>query len=609
MFRLVQISDTHFLADERDKDGWSNLASAIRQVKPDLVVHTGDILDRLPESISDHAFARHRFTELGGEWLALPGNHDVGDGPPAAESITGNLVALFEEAHGGCHWLRDIEDWRFIGVNAMVLGSSLTQEETAEWDFLQTALGGAAGRELALFVHKPVFVLDPGEAQPGTDTMPLAASSRLWRLMLDYNVRLVASGHRHEYRALQRDGISLVWAPAASTTAPSETTVPFFPAGVTHAGFVEYVFSGKTVAHRPVVVAGTERQSRANGAIDLRSDVLGLPSPAVLQAIADAGSASPGFSRHEDRHQQKLTAMLCEWFGFADGLFLPTGYLANQIALRVWCNPGEAILAEGESHIVVNEAASVAGLNGVTVRTVSGKRGHLSPDLVENSLRLPPSSWPERRLRLVWLENTHNRAGGTVMPEGWLASIAAICSRAGIPIHVDGARIFDAVHASGVPTREIVAGAASLMICLNKGPGAPHGAMLLGSRDFIEEAERVQKMFGALWRPAGMLAAAAVAALQAWPARIAAAHGRAQELASALAARLPEGVSVAPPETNIVMLSLGSDEAVARVLIEMAKRGVRGSNYRRGRIRLSMHGSISKADVAAATEAIAAAVG
>lgn len=341
--------------------------------------------------------------------------------------------------------------------------------------------------------------------------------------------------------------------------------------------------------------------------IDFRSDVLARPSRDVLDAMLAAAAEPPGFKRREDRQQDALERELSEAFGFADGLFLPTGTMANQVALRVWCAPGETLLADHESHVAVNEAAATAGLNGVALHLVAGERGHPAPAAVETALAQRAKT-DERRLRLVWLENTHNRAGGTVMPAGWLAEIADRASVRDVPVHVDGARILDAAIAANAALNDIAAGASSLMVSLNKGIGAPVGAVLLGSRAFIEEAVRVQGMFGGLWRPVGLLAAAARTAFAACRLRIEASHARARDFAARLEQRLAGRATVPVPETNIVMLELASEADVARLLAALRAGDILASAYRRARIRFVLHAGISTADLSLAVERIVCAL-
>jgi threonine aldolase len=341
---------------------------------------------------------------------------------------------------------------------------------------------------------------------------------------------------------------------------------------------------------------------------DLRSDVLGPPSAEVMEAFQRAATRPPGFGRHDDTEEQALCLHAAELFGFEDALFLPTGTLANQIAVRLWAQPGQAIIADSGSHLATNEAASVAGLNGAVLQRVDGAQGHPSPDQIEASLTLRTGSAAERESRLIWLENTHNRAGGTIMPAGQLGAIVDLAQRHQLAVHVDGARIWNALAATNEEPHRILEGASSAMVALNKIAGAPVGALLLGSGDFINEAARVQKMFGGLWRPVGSLAAAADVALRQWPSRARAAH----EGAALFASRLAEGCGAAcrvdRPQTNIVMLQLASESHVDRVLAALADAPVRVSAYRDAKLRCVFHSGILFDGIAAIADIVARAI-
>src|SRR5262249_50812516 len=157
----------------------------------------------------------------------------------------------------------------------------------------------------------------------------------------------------------------------------------------------------------------------------------------------------PGFAFGEDRHERALTEEISALFGYGAALFVPTGTMANQIAVRLWCAPGEVLIAEHESHVALNEMSATAGLNAVALRTFAGERGHLSPEHVAAALALVPRSPTDRGVKLVWLEDTHNQAGGTVMPAAWTAAIAALCRPRAIALHIDGARMWNAAVARG----------------------------------------------------------------------------------------------------------------------------------------------------------------
>jgi threonine aldolase len=340
--------------------------------------------------------------------------------------------------------------------------------------------------------------------------------------------------------------------------------------------------------------------------IDLRSDILGGWSPDVLKAIVEAAGDPRGFAHGEDINQSALEEELADLFGFEAALFVPTGTMANQIAVRVWCQPGQVIVADREAHVAINESSSTAGLNGVVVRGVDGRQGHLSVDMVTHALGTTPRSSIDRQVGLVWLENTHNHAGGTVAPDGWTAGVGAYCRHVGKPVHVDGARIWNAAVATAKEPSELVKGASSLSVNLNKAVGAPVGAVILGDRSFMEEAARVRKMFGGWWRPVGMLAAGARAAVRAYKEKLAADHVR----AGALAARLSEHIhsigAVNEPQTNIVMMTGPSEEWARSTLAGLKERQVLASAYGHGRIRFVLHAGISDREVVAAADAVGA---
>ena len=248
-FVLIHISDTHLSsAIPAHNRGWRAAAAYIRQRKPDLVIHTGDIIDD-ETSEADRLYARVKLESLGVEWVAIPGNHDIGDGPPAAGNICPERLAEFEKTFGATHWSRRVGEWRVIGVNAMLLGSG-SPGEADHWLWLEKCLAASTGTRSMLCIHKPPFLLNPGESQHGTATMPEAARRRFWDLIVKSGIKLIACGHRHEYRMVQRDGVGIVWAPTTSGL-PAEMTPPIL-SNAPGCGLVEYVISGDTVAHRVV---------------------------------------------------------------------------------------------------------------------------------------------------------------------------------------------------------------------------------------------------------------------------------------------------------------------------------------------------------------------
>ena len=253
MIRVLHISDTHLSAEDQGAlTGWHAVVRYIRDTRPDLVIHTGDIVRNDPFDAEDRNFAARELAGLGVEILAIPGNHDIGDGPPNHMAPDAGLIALFCEAYGGDHWVRQINDWYLIGVNALLFGIG-GDREAAHWAWLEDALSaGRRGAQLAVFVHKPPFLLTPDEALSSSAVMPLASRARFWDLIRRSGVKLVACEHRHEYRALQRDGIQVVWGPTTSNRL-DERSAPLVPLCLP--GVVEHAFVGSTAMHRVVPLA------------------------------------------------------------------------------------------------------------------------------------------------------------------------------------------------------------------------------------------------------------------------------------------------------------------------------------------------------------------
>lgn len=245
MKTLVQISDTH-LRSGLGPAAWQAAADLVRLLGPDLVVHTGDIVYDDALNLDDHHHAARELASLGAEMLAVPGNHDVGDGPPKGPGPDPAMLSLFPTLYSPPQWVRHLDDWCIIGADTMSLGTG-TPQETAAAEWLGRALDENRRKNLAVFTHKPPFVMSPDETDDGSAAIPVAARSAFWSLLRRFQVRLVGCGHRHEYRVMQRDGVAVVWAP---TTSPllDERSPPF--AGHCFSGIVEYAFVGDTVMHR-----------------------------------------------------------------------------------------------------------------------------------------------------------------------------------------------------------------------------------------------------------------------------------------------------------------------------------------------------------------------
>lgn len=289
-----------------------------------------------------------------------------------------------------------------------------------------------------------------------------------------------------------------------------------------------------------------------NRPIDLRSDTVTQPTPAMRRAIADAEVGDDVFG--DDPTVQRLETRVAGILGKEAALFVPSGTMANQLAVRVHTQPGDEILVEGQAHIYYYEAGGPAALSGVMCRCLTGERGVFGAADIEGVLRPPDVHFAPTRL--VCVENTHNRGGGKVWPLGQLEDVAACARREGLRLHLDGARLWNASVASGVPEHVYAALFDTVSVCFSKGLGAPVGSALIGTRELIDRARRFRKMFGGGMRQAGILAAGALHALEHHRDRLAEDHAHARRLAEVLAG-LP-GVAIEPAtvETNLVYFRL-----------------------------------------------------
>jgi threonine aldolase len=326
--------------------------------------------------------------------------------------------------------------------------------------------------------------------------------------------------------------------------------------------------------------------------IDLRSDIVSA-SPAPLLDVLHAAAGRPRvFGMREDTDQQVLEALSAQLLGMESALFFPTCTMANQVALMLSCPPGTYVLAEATTHLCGTEGSSTAGVAGTPVLGLEGHRGHPTPAEIADALGRPRRE-AEMRIGLLWLENTHNFAGGTVMPMAdFHAAIASAGSHA-TPVHVDGSRLWNAVAFHGVAPAEVVRGARSVSFSLNKALGAPMGAMLVGSTAFIGDAVRVRQMLGGGWRPPGFLAAAGAWALEHMTGRVAQDHARAIRLADGLAALGSLGIDRGSVETNIVVAQPAAAMGPVRdVVAALAERGVLVIPHGGRAIRMVLHRDI-----------------
>lgn len=283
--------------------------------------------------------------------------------------------------------------------------------------------------------------------------------------------------------------------------------------------------------------------------IDLRSDTITLPTPAMRAAMAAAEVGDDMFG--EDPTVAKLEARVAELLGKEAAMFAPSGTMVNQLALRAHTEPGDEVILDGNAHIYYYEGGAPAALAGVMCRCLPGVRGIFTAADLEAVLRPADQHFPPTKL--VCLENTHNRGGGKIWPQELVREIGTLTRERGIRLHLDGARLWNAAVASGISERELAAEFDSVAVCFSKGLGAPVGSALCGSREFIQRARRFRKMFGGGMRQAGILAAGALHALEHHRGRLAEDHANARTLAEGLGA-LP-GIELDPAsvETNIVV--------------------------------------------------------
>lgn len=299
--------------------------------------------------------------------------------------------------------------------------------------------------------------------------------------------------------------------------------------------------------------------------IDLRSDTVTKPSPEMRRAMAEAEVGDDVYI--EDPTIERLQKRAAEIFGREAALFLPSGTMGNLIAIKIHTHHGNEVICDERGHIFNYEMGSMAFIGGVMARPISTPDGILHWDMIQPAIR--PKIYYRAQTALISLENTHNLAGGTVYPQEVSDEICDRAHDAGIAVHLDGARIFNAAVYLKKPVAEITAKFDSVQFCVSKGLGAPVGSLLVGSRDFIERARIYRKTFGGGMRQAGVLGAAALIALEKGPARLEEDHRNARHLAEGLA-RIP-GVKVdlATVHTNIIVFDVAGTGFTAE---ELSKR-------------------------------------
>ena len=338
-------------------------------------------------------------------------------------------------------------------------------------------------------------------------------------------------------------------------------------------------------------------EATAPRTIDLRSDTVTLPTPAMRKAMADAEVGDDVFG--EDLTVKLLEQRTAEILGKEAALFVPSGTMANQLAVRSHTEPGDEVVVEASAHIYYYEAGAPAALSGVLCRCLAGRRGIFTAADVEAALRPPDAHFAPTRL--VCVENTHNRGGGSIWPLERIAEVAAVARQHHLRMHLDGARLWNAAVATGIPERDYATHFDSVNVCFSKGLGAPVGSALAGGREFIERAHRFRKQFGGGMRQAGIIAAGALHALEHHRARLSEDHANARALAQGLAQLPGVELDLKTVETNIVLFRLTA--VPARRLVEMlSEAGVRVLNTGPDTIRAVTNLNVTSKDIAAAVE-------
>jgi threonine aldolase len=328
--------------------------------------------------------------------------------------------------------------------------------------------------------------------------------------------------------------------------------------------------------------------------IDLRSDTVTRPSPAMRQAMAEAEVGDDVYG--EDPSVNRLQETAARLVGKQAALFVPSGSMANQVSLRALTRSGDLVLAGENAHILKFEAGAASALAGVQIQTV-GSGGLFDGADVRSAMTPDESHFP--RTRLVCVENTHNFAGGCVFPLPQLKDVANAARNFGLALHLDGARLWNAVIATDVPAADWAEPFDTVAFCFSKGLGAPVGSVVCGSRETIHAVHRVRKLFGGGMRQAGILAAAASFALEHNVARLADDHTNARNLAAGL---LELGFRVdPPPETNMVLFEVADAAAFAAA---MRERGLLINQIAPGRFRAVTHMDVCADDITTALGAI-----
>lgn len=335
--------------------------------------------------------------------------------------------------------------------------------------------------------------------------------------------------------------------------------------------------------------------------IELRSDTFTQPTEGMLKAMFNAKVGDDVFG--EDPTVNELEAFAADMFSMEAAVFCPSGTMTNQIAISVHTRPGEEVICEQGAHVYFYEAGGIARLSGCQARTVAGTRGQIFSEQILPLIN--PEDVHRPRTRLVCLENTCNRGGGSTYSMENMRQIRALCDAHNLTLHLDGARIFNAIVANKENPKDYGRIFHSISVCLSKGLGAPAGSLLLGDKAFIHEARRARKAFGGGMRQAGFLAAAGLYALQNHVERLEEDHQKAHRLADALGS-VSWVKSVLPVETNIVIFEVAGDNPASYWVEQLKLQGMKTAATSPTHIRMVTHLDVSEEDIKTTLGVIAA---
>jgi threonine aldolase len=332
--------------------------------------------------------------------------------------------------------------------------------------------------------------------------------------------------------------------------------------------------------------------------IDLRSDTVTKPSLAMRQAITEAEVGDDVYG--EDRTVNKLQDKIAGMFGKEAALFVPSGVMGNQICVRTHTNHGDEIIMDEDAHIFVYENAAAAALSGVNIITVPNSNGLITAEQIKKAIR--PKAYYLPKTKLICLENTHGRSGGTIFPIDEIKRINAVAKESNIKMHLDGARIWNASVASGIALSEYAKYFDSISVCLSKGLGAPVGSVIIGSADFIEQARVFRKMFGGGMRQVGILAAAGLYAIENNMKRLADDHKKAKKLGEAISKLKTFQIDLNLVQTNMVIAEIVDGVSQDEVLNKLRSNGLLLTPERHNCIRAVSHLDVSFEDIQLAAD-------